>query len=67
MANLEIIARNRWREPISTWPAHDENHATTLAGNKVFDSDCLRCHMERVAVAEYERRANEIHNPGGVR
>jgi hypothetical protein len=24
--SLEIIARNRWHEPLATWPIHDENH-----------------------------------------
>lgn len=62
MANLEIIAKNRWHEPISTWPAHDQNHKTTLAGSKVFDPECLRCWIERVATAEYERRARELHD-----
>lgn len=54
MGSLEVIARNRWHEPLSTWPAHNENHKTTLAGNSLFDGECLRCWLERVAVTEYE-------------
>jgi hypothetical protein len=54
MGSLEVIARNRWFEPLSTWPAHNENHKTTLAGNSLFDDECLRCWLERIAVMEYE-------------
>lgn len=54
MGSLEVIARNRWHEPLSTWPTHNENHKTTLAGNSLFDDDCLRCWIERIAVMEYE-------------
>jgi hypothetical protein len=53
MENLEIIAKNRWNEPLATWPAHNENHKTTLAGTMVFDDGCLRCWLERVAVDQY--------------
>lgn len=54
MGSLEVIARNRWHEPLSTWPTHNENHKTTLAGNSLFDEECLRCWLERIAVMEYE-------------
>ncbi len=59
MGSLEVIARNRWHEPLSTWPTHNENHKTTLAGNPLFDDECLRCWLERVAVAEYENLSRE--------
>lgn len=55
MKNLEVIAKNRWHEPLATWPIHNENHRTTLMGNSIFDGDCLRCWIEKVAVAEYEK------------
>jgi hypothetical protein len=54
MGSLEVIARHRWHEPLSTWPTHNENHKTTLAGNSLFDDECLRCWLERIAVMEYE-------------
>lgn len=54
MGSLEVIARNRWHEPLSTWPTHNENHKTTLAGNSLFDEECLRCWLERIAIMEYE-------------
>jgi len=54
MGSLEVIARYRWHEPLSTWPAHNENHKTTLAGNSLFDDACLRCWLERIAITEYE-------------
>jgi hypothetical protein len=62
MANLELIARNRWQEPLATWPAHNENHRTTLMGNMIFDRDCLRCWIEKVATGEYEKLVAAIHS-----
>jgi hypothetical protein len=59
--NLEIIARNRWHEPIAKWPVHDENHKMTITGSKMFDPGCLRCWLERVAAEEYGKAAAAIH------
>jgi hypothetical protein len=61
MGTLEVIARNRWHEPLVTWPAHDENHKTTIMGTKIFDDGCLRCWLERVATEEYGKVSAEIH------
>jgi hypothetical protein len=61
MGTIEVIARNRWHEPLATWPAHDENHKTTIMGNMIFDDFCLRCWLERVAAEEYGKAAAAIH------
>jgi len=63
--SLEIIARNRWHEPLATWPIHDENHKTTIFGSKVFDLDCLRCWVEKVATEEYEKAINQMQSDNG--
>ncbi len=61
LVNLEIIARDRWHEPIATWPVHNENHKTTVMDNKIFDPNCLRCWLDRVAAQEFEKIATAIH------
>lgn len=64
-ANLELIARARAADPLSSWPDHNNYHRRTILGNWLFDYACLRCWLERVATeslqqkAEDERRARE--------
>lgn len=46
---LERVARWRVSDPMNTWPEHRRGHRITLLGNPLFDYECLRCWLERVA------------------
>lgn len=59
--NCEAIARSRVGDPMNTWPEHMTGHRITLLGNRLFDYDCLRCWLERVAT---EKAARVTHVVG---
>lgn len=53
---LEIIAKARCREPMSSWPQHNDFHrrnthpfSGSRCGEQYFDEECLRCQLERAA------------------
>lgn len=56
-ADLELIARSRWRDPLNTWPQHNTYHRRTIMSNWLFDYDCLRCWLERVATENLQDMA----------
>jgi hypothetical protein len=49
---LRAIAKQRFGDPMSTWPQHEVRHLRTIMGARLYDSECLRCHLEDVAAAE---------------
>lgn len=49
---LRDIALLRYKDPMNTWPQHEERHERTLMGARLPDSECLRCHLERIAAAK---------------
>jgi hypothetical protein len=49
---LRAIAKQRYTEAMNTWPQHEPRHERTLLGARLYDSECLRCHLEDVASAE---------------
>jgi hypothetical protein len=46
---LRAIAKQRYTDPMSSWPQHEPLHLRTLYGARMFDYECLRCHLEEVA------------------
>ena len=58
MANLEKIAKAKCKEPMNTWPEHNDYHrrnthpfSGSRHGELYFDEECLRCQLEK-AVGE---------------
>lgn len=50
-AGLRGIAQHRHGDPMSSWPQHEALHLRTIMGARLFDSECLRCHLEDVSSA----------------
>lgn len=53
---LRAIAKARYTDPMNTWPPHEPRHERTIMGARLFDSECLRCHLEEVAAVESEKK-----------
>jgi hypothetical protein len=56
--SVKEIAEARYSEPMSSWPQHNDFHRRNthlFSGSKygelLFDEECLRCQLERVAAA----------------
>lgn len=52
--NLELIAKDRVDRPLNEWPDHTGAHARTLMGSFLFDYNCLRCWLEKVATEKIQ-------------
>lgn len=57
--DLESIARSRVDSPLSEWPDHNNYHRRTIMMNWLFDYDCLRCWLERVATEKLQADKKE--------
>lgn len=49
-SGLRGLAKARHTEPMNTWPEHEKRHYRTLMGARLYDGECLRCHLESVAI-----------------
>lgn len=59
--NLQAIAEARVSDPLNTWPEHRRGHRCTLMGKPLFDYDCLRCWLEKVASEQLaEKKAQAV-------
>lgn len=58
-SNLELIAQRRIDDPMHTWPDHNRCHRMTIMNNWLFDYDCLRCWLERVATEKYQPNSGD--------
>ena len=66
MSDLKKIAESRHSEPMSSWPQHNDWHrrnthpfSGSRYGEMYFDEECLRCQLEKAALAAPEAGAKE--------
>lgn len=55
-SGLRAIALVRYADPLVSWPVHELRHYCTIMGARLYDSECLRCHLEDVAAKEAEKQ-----------
>jgi len=56
---LRAVAKQRHADPMNTWPQHESRHLRTIMGARLYDSECLRCHLEDVATQAAEKAEKE--------
>lgn len=65
MSNLSVLAKVKCKEPMNTWPQHNDFHRRNLHvfsgsryGELYFDEECLRCQLEKAATEKVKGKSN---------
>lgn len=62
--SLRAIAEKHIDDPLNTWPAHEDYHNRTIMHARLFDEQCLRCWLERLAGEKIEAEKNAENKKG---